>query len=73
MTITVSGNKREKSDGLTLAQLVIDENVETPQYVTASVNEEFISSPDFETTGLKDGDNIEFLYFMGGGSYGIYE
>lgn len=72
MTITVSGNKKEKADGLTLTQLVIDENVETPQYVTASVNEEFISSSDFETTVLKDGDNIEFLYFMGGGSYGIY-
>lgn len=72
MTITVSGNKKEKADGLTLAQLVIDENVETPQYVTASVNEEFISNSDFEKTVLKDGDNIEFLYFMGGGSYGIY-
>ncbi|MDE7230112.1 MAG: sulfur carrier protein ThiS [Oscillospiraceae bacterium] len=72
MTITVSGNKKEKNDGLTLAQLVIDENVETPQYVTASVNEEFVSSSDFEKTVLKDGDNIEFLYFMGGGSYGIY-
>lgn len=72
MTITVSGNKKEKADGFTLAQLVIDENVETPQYVTASVNEEFISSSDFEKTVLKDGDNVEFLYFMGGGSYGIF-
>ena len=67
MTITVAGNKKEAADGLTLAQLVIDEKVETPQYVTASVNEEFVESRDFEKTVLKDGDNIEFLYFMGGG------
>lgn len=67
MTITVAGNKKEVADGLTLAQLVIDEKVETPQYVTASVNEQFVESRDFEATVLKDGDEIEFLYFMGGG------
>ena len=67
MTITVTGTKKEVADGLTLAQLVIDEKVETPEYVTASVNEEFISSSSFEETVLKDGDNVEFIYFMGGG------
>ena len=48
MTITVTGVKKEVADGLTLAQLVVDEKVETPEYVTASVNEEFISSSSFE-------------------------
>lgn len=67
MTITVAGTKKEAADGLTLAQLVIDEKVETPEYVTASVNEEFVESGNFEATVLKDGDVIEFLYFMGGG------
>ena len=69
MTITVTGVKKEVADGLTLAQLVVDEKVETPEYVTASVNEEFISSSSFEDTVLKDGDNVEFIYFMGGGEY----
>ena len=36
MTITVTGVKKEVADGLTLAQLVIDEKVETPEYVTGS-------------------------------------
>lgn len=67
MTITVTGVRKEVADGLTLAQLVVDEKVETPEYVTASVNEEFISSSSFEDTVLKDGDNVEFIYFMGGG------
>ena len=67
MTITVTGVKKEVADGMTLAQLVVDEKVETPEYVTASVNEEFISSSSFEDTVLKDVDNVEFIYFMGGG------
>ena len=62
MTITVAGNKKDVAEGLTVAQLVIDENVETPQYVTVTINDEFVESGAFE-----DGDVVEFLYFMGGG------
>lgn len=67
MTITVAGNKKDVAEGLTVAQLVIDENVETPQYVTVTINDEFVESVAFESTVLKDGDVVEFLYFMGGG------
>lgn len=67
MTITVAGNKKDVAEGLTVAQLVIDENVETPQYVTVTINDEFVEIGAFESTVLKDGDVVEFLYFMGGG------
>lgn len=67
MTITVAGNKKEVADNLTVAQLIIDENVETPEYVTVTTNDEFVKSGTFEETTLKDGDVVEFLYFMGGG------
>ncbi|MBR4580639.1 MAG: sulfur carrier protein ThiS [Lachnospiraceae bacterium] len=67
MNITVAGEKKEVKEGLTVAELIVAENVETPQYVTVSVNEEFVESGAFDTTVLKDGDVIEFLYFMGGG------
>lgn len=67
MTITVAGNKKDVAEGLTVAQLVIDENVETPQYVTVTINDEFLESGAFESIVLKDGDVVEFLYFMGGG------
>lgn len=67
MTITVAGNKKEVADNLTVAQLIIDENVETPEYVTVTINDEFVESGTFEETTLKDGDVVEFLYFMGGG------
>ena len=67
MIITVAGNKKEVKDGLTVAELIVQEKVETPQYVTVSLNDEFVENGTFESTVLKDGDNVEFLYFMGGG------
>ena len=71
MKITVSGAEKEVKDGLTLPELIEMENVETPEYVTVSINEEFVESAAKDSTVLKDGDNGEFLYVMGGGSYGI--
>ena len=67
MTITVAGEKKEVTDGLTLTELMVQQNVEMPEYVTVSINDEFLPSEEKESTVLKDGDNVEFLYFMGGG------
>ena len=67
MVITVAGEKKEVKEGLTLPELIEQENVEMPEYVTVSINDEFVASEDKATTILKDGDTIEFLYFMGGG------
>ncbi len=67
MTITVSGEKKEYKDGLTLPELIEAENVETPEYVTVSINDEFVASDAKASTVLHDGDSVEFLYFMGGG------
>lgn len=67
MTLNVAGTKKDYPDGLTISQLIQAENVETPEYVSVSVNDEFAKSQDFDTQVLHDGDNIEFLYFMGGG------
>lgn len=68
MIITVAGEKKEVKDGITVSELIEQEKVETPQYVTVSINEEFVESGTFDTTVLKESDNVEFLYFMGGGS-----
>ena len=68
MKISVAGEKKEFDEGLTVSKLIELENVETPQYVTVSVNEEFIDPGDFDTLALKEGDEVEFLYFMGGGT-----
>ncbi len=68
MKITVSGETKDVADGITVTELMEQEKVETPEYVSVSVNEEFISREDFPSTKLKEGDTVEFLYFMGGGS-----
>ena len=67
MKITVAGEKKEVAEGLTVSKLIELENVETPQYVTVSINEEFVDSENFDSHTLSDGDEVEFLYFMGGG------
>ncbi len=67
MKITVGGEKKEYSEGTTVQALIQAENVENPEYVTVSINEEFIQRDAFDSTQLKDGDAVEFLYFMGGG------
>ena len=67
MKIIVAGEKKEVADNLTVAALIEQEQVETPQYLTVSVNEEFIEPGTFGTHVLHQGDEVEFLYFMGGG------
>ena len=69
MNVTIAGNTKDIAEGITLAQLVIDEKVENPEYVTVTVNDEFVENHDLENVVVKENDNIEFLYFMGGGSF----
>ena len=64
MTITVAGNKKEYEDGLKLTELIEKEDIESPEYVTVK----FISKEDVPNTVVKDGDVVEFLYYMGGGA-----
>lgn len=67
MKVTVAGEVKEYENELTVAQLIEKENVETPEYVTVSINDEFVESGTFNETKIKDKDSVEFLYFMGGG------
>ena len=55
MKITVAGNKKEYEDGITVAELIVKENVENPEYVTVTVNDDFVERDDFETTKLNEG------------------
>jgi sulfur carrier protein len=67
MTITVAGKKKEYAEGLTVKELIDAEDVENPLYVTVTINDDFVKSDELETKVINDGDEIEFLYFMGGG------
>jgi sulfur carrier protein len=69
MNLIIAGEKKEFKDGISVKELIALENVETPEYVTVSLNDEFVDQDGFESTILKDGDSVEFIYFMGGGAY----
>ena len=67
MTITVVGKKKEYPEGTTVEQLIEQEQVEMPLYVTVTINDDFVATADRAVRELHDGDVVEFLYFMGGG------
>ncbi|WP_099467701.1 sulfur carrier protein ThiS [Konateibacter massiliensis] len=68
MNLTVAGSKKTYDEELTIAELIKVEDVENAEYVTVTLNDEFLERADFETTKLSEGDIVEFLYFMGGGA-----
>ncbi|MDR0883266.1 MAG: sulfur carrier protein ThiS [Oscillospiraceae bacterium] len=71
MNITVAGIRKQVPADTTIADLIVSEGVETPEYVTVSVNDDFAEQSAFATTALREGDSVEFLYFMGGGKLDI--
>ena len=68
MTITVAGNKKEYEEGINLPTLIEKEQIDNAEYVTVTINDEFVEREKFPETIIKDGDVVEFLYFMGGGA-----
>ena len=53
---------------LNVSELIKQSDVQQPEMVSVQVNEEFAEREDWETIQLKEGDKVDFLYFMGGGS-----
>lgn len=69
MKITVNEELQEVREAISIGDLIKDNNIEKHEMVSVQLNEEFVDRDDFGTTILKEGDIIDFLYFMGGGSY----
>lgn len=67
MNIELSGKKKVVADGITVAELIVQEQLETPKHVKVAVNDDFVEAEAFEKTVLQEGDVVEFLTFMGGG------
>ncbi len=65
--LIVNGENQELELPITVSQLIKLNNVSQPDMVSVQVNEEFVEREDFSTLELKDGDSVDFLYFMGGG------
>lgn len=68
MKLTVNGEALEIEKSINLKELLVVAKADQPEYVTVQLNGEFVDHSGFKTTFVKDGDQIEFLYFMGGGA-----
>ena len=66
--IYVNGDAQEVNLPLNVSELIKQSDVQQPDMVSVQVNEEFAEREDWENIQLKEGDRIDFLYFMGGGS-----
>jgi len=68
MNLVINGKETNITEGLTVNQLLAQENVQMPDMVSVELNGQILKRTRFEETVLKDDDKVEFLYFMGGGS-----
>ena len=66
--IYVNGDAQEVNLPLNVSELIKQSDVQQPDMVSVQVNEEFAEREDWETIQLKEGDKVDFLYFMGGGA-----
>ena len=65
--ITVNGEKRTLENPVTVTEYLKACNY-VPVQVVVELNEEIIKRETYDTTVLKDGDVVDILQFMCGGS-----
>ena len=66
--ITVNGENRTLEHPVSVTEYLKAWNY-IPVQVVVELNEEIIKRENYDTTVLKDGDVVEILHFMGGGSF----
>ncbi|MFQ5656275.1 MAG: sulfur carrier protein ThiS [Candidatus Methylomirabilales bacterium] len=66
MQIQLNGKDRDVSDGITIAQLLVELDVR-PERVAVLVNQGIVKKPSYTSTMLREGDMVEVLTVMAGG------
>ena len=66
--ITVNGEVQEVQSGISLTELIKQNNVEQPEMVSVQLNDDFVDRNEWDGLQIKEGDVVDFLYFMGGGA-----
>jgi sulfur carrier protein len=68
MTIKVNGeNESVNKTQLTVADLLTLSKVEYPETVSVQLNGKFVDSKLYPATHIQENDEVDFLYFLGGG------
>ena len=70
MLLHINGEQRDFPDGLTVAALVAQLGIK-PDRVAVELNLDIVPRTNWEATILKDGDKLEVVHFVGGGSTGL--
>jgi len=66
--IQVNGKEQEfDTPSVSVIDLIQKNKVAQPEMVSVQLNGEFVDREDYSSTLIKDGDEVDFLYFMGGG------
>ncbi len=69
MTLTINGKREEVSaERLSVVELLKLKDVAMPDMVSVQVNGDILNKTDYAATLVKENDQVEFLYFMGGGA-----
>lgn len=67
MKIKVNNEIQELEKEINITDLLVKNKVEMPDMVSVQINGEFIKKENFQNTVIKENDEVNFLYFMGGG------
>ena len=68
MKLTINGKEEVlKEEEVNVLELLQIQKVEMPDMVSVELNGQFLERDQFGKTQIKDGDQVEFLFFMGGG------
>lgn len=69
MKLKVNGETETLTQtAVTVTALLEIKKVDRPEMVSVQLNGEFVERADYPTTSLKENDEVDFLYFMGGGA-----
>lgn len=67
MKIKVNNEIQELEKEINITDLLVKNKVEMPDMVSVQLNGEFVKKENFQNTVVKENDEVNFLYFMGGG------
>ena len=65
--IIVNGEAQEVQLPVSLTELIKQNKVLQPEMVSVQVNDDFVDRDEWDGVTIKEGDAVDFLYFMGGG------
>lgn len=68
MEIKLNGKQETIENNLTVAGLLQQNGIKNIEMVTVQLNGKFVNKEDLANTTLSENDEVDFLYFMGGGS-----